>query len=552
MVSRAAGVHGLLMLLTLSGCALITESREAERLDADADGVEWLEDCDDDDPIIGAPRLWTRDDDGDGFGGGDAITACHAPGAEYHEGSPDCDDTDPGVFPGAVESLDADADTNCDGWISSAYSVDHTLRTGETVAGVGDTNNDGFDDFLIVSSDKAHLILGSQAPMGRPLTNEDITFSGLEGFGLRADAGDINNDGYDDVVIGVLNDMVTDAEFAAGVTYVFLGSEAPVSKTFAEADAIFSGEGEYNHAFHVSIAGDVNDDGYEDILIGAPFERERTLYDGVAYLILGTISPVSKNLSEADAVFLTEASRSGIGSTTSGAGDVNGDGFADFLVGATGLSVKTARLFLGSPSVAANELLEPDASFYTTWLYETLIDEVSDAGDFNNDGYDDIMIGAPDRDDIYEGELFGRVYLVLGGTDLSDRLLTNADTTFYGSHEGDLLGATLSAAGDVDGDGFADLIMSSIDETSTTNSTCVAHLLFGSPMPAMSVSALESGTQYTVDVPPGNNSCVTDGAGDVNNDGYADVIFGTPGKSVDNAEWAGVVHLIFGSEVLSQ
>jgi hypothetical protein len=263
------------------------------------------------------------------------------------------------------------------------------------------------------------------------LSNADASFSGENADDWSgssvASAGDVNGDGYDDFLIGAL--WNAQGGFGAGQTYLMLGdASAPWGMGFSlsGADASFIGEDSFdNSGSSVASAGDVNGDGYDDFLIGAPGDEEGGAPSaGQTYLILGRQAAdwgMDFDLVNADASFIGEASLDQSGRSVAGAGDVNDDGYDDFLIGALtndagGQEAGQTYLILGNASAPWGmdfDLANADASFIGEDSNDVSGSSVAAAGDVNGDGYDDFLIGAQ-GDEEGGGESAGQTYLILG------------------------------------------------------------------------------------------------------------------------------------------
>ena len=349
-------------------------------------------------------------------------------------------------------------------------------RAGISVSTAGDVNNDGYDDILVGAENNrpdisvlrvgaAYVVLGSSSGISdMSLASADAKLTGVDdadnaGTSVST-AGDTNGDGYDDILIG-----------APGVAaYLVLGSSTGISDmSLASADAILTG-GYYTL---VSDAGDVNNDGYDDILIET---------DGV-YLVLGSSTGISDmSLRGADATLAGEHADDEAGSSFSAAGDANGDGYDDVLVGAPyektgGLDAGAAYLALSSSSgISDMSLSGADAKLIGEAAGDYAGDSVASAGDVNNDGYADILVGAWAADT--GGSAAGATYLVLGSsTGISDMSLSGADAKLTGEAADDIAGASVSTAGDMNGDGYADILVGATRE----NDAGAAYLLWGGP-----------------------------------------------------------------------
>ena len=223
------------------------------------------------------------------------------------------------------------------------------------------------------------------------------------------------------------------------------------------ADAKLIGENAFDWAgYSVSGAGDVDGDGLDDLFVGAPQNSAGGLEAGAAYLVLGPVSRYVDLAVSADATLVGEEALDEAGCSVSGAGDVDGDGLDDLLVGAresdagaddagaaflvlgpvsgnVGLALADARILSGSPLERAGI--------------------VSDAGDVDADGFADVLVGAS------ASSVGGAAYVLLGPLS-GTRSLSSAEARLVGEVPGDH-GDKVSGAGDVDGDGFDDLIFGS-------------------------------------------------------------------------------------------
>ena len=258
------------------------------------------------------------------------------------------------------------------------------------------------------------------------LTDCDSSFGGHQSNilagGVVAAANDVNGDGLDDILIG----NATEGGSWEGWTYVLFGTASiwPQYVDLTNADASYVGETAGDDAGNsVATAGDVNGDGFDDFLIGAQYDSQLGGMGGKVYLILGKASGWGTNtsLSAADASFVAEGAGDTLGWSVNGAGDVNSDGFADFLLGAPGNGeyqpdAGQAYLFLGDPGGWGMDtaVADADASFIAEAAYDGAAWSLSGGGDLNGDGNDDILIGAPFNDD--GGADAGQVYVLFGSS----------------------------------------------------------------------------------------------------------------------------------------
>ena len=253
----------------------------------------------------------------------------------------------------------------------------------------------------------------------------------------------------------------------------------------------------------------MNGDGYADVVVGA---RGYVANMGRVYVYLGGAS----GLSATAATILTgETTSIWFGASVASAGDVNGDGYADVVVGAQNVSSATGRasIYLGGASglstTAATTLTgETSGSSFGV--------SVAPAGDVNGDGYGDVVVGASGHNSVT-----GRAYVFLGGP---GGLATTAATTLTGEAINNYFGESVATAGDVNGDGYADVVVGAYGYSSGTGR---AYVYLGGASGLAAVPA----TTLTGEAAQNNLGMSAATAGDVNGDGYADVVVGAQGYS---------------------
>ncbi|MCK5773726.1 MAG: FG-GAP repeat protein, partial [Thermoplasmata archaeon] len=276
-----------------------------------------------------------------------------------------------------------------------------------------------------------------------------------------------------------------------GQTYLILGKSSgwSMDTDLSSSDASFWGEDADDYSGHsVSGAGDVNGDGFDDILIGAYGDEDGGgLGSGQTYLIFGRSTgwSMDTDLSSADASFWGEDLNDYSGWRVSGTGDVNGDGYCDILIGAygdddAGSDAGQTYLILGrvSPWKMDTSLSDADASFWGEDSSDRAGVALSCSGDVNGDGFDDILIGASRDED--GGSNSGQTYLVLGKASgwSMDFSLRDADGSFWGEDASDLSGASVSIGGDVNGDGFDDILIGAGGNDDGGSSAGQTYLIF--------------------------------------------------------------------------
>jgi uncharacterized repeat protein (TIGR01451 family) len=384
-------------------------------------------------------------------------------------------------------------------------------RLGNAVAGVGDTDGDGYADVLVGAriydlpyNDAGAAFLYHGAAGGIDTANP-VWLTGVApylqyGFNV-AGAGDVNADGYADIMVA--QDYYNDPVSRAGAVYIYHGGaqemqSAPAWTATGESNGTFFGK--------VAPAGDVNGDGFSDAIVGSYGYMTNT---GRAYLYLGA----ADGLSATPALTLTGGNEGDrFGQFVATAGDVNGDGYADVFVGAPGYITNTGRayLYLGGPSGLSDV---PSV----TLAGENEMDYFGrggTAGDVNGDGYGDVVIGAANYPG---GTAEGKVYVYHGS---ATGLSVTPASTATGENAGDNFGVSLGIAGDVNGDGYADVVIGASVYGGANNGRI--YVYYGSAV-GLSATDLVSVTGTSSDERLG---VAVSTAGDVNGDGYADIVAG--------------------------
>jgi hypothetical protein len=344
-------------------------------------------------------------------------------------------------------------------------------------------------------------------------------------------AGDLNGDGFADAVIGAPNDDVPGTD--AGRVYVYLGGPAaPLDTT---ADAVLDGAAA-NDAFGyaVAAAGDVNGDGYCDIVVGAYLSDAGGVDSGAAYLFLG--GPGASFDSTPDAVLSGLAANDRFGASVSGAGDTNGDGFADLVVGAyfsdsPASNAGSAYIFYGAAAIDT----APDATVTGSGTNANFGIAVTGAGDVDGDAFSDVLVGA--WQDATGGPDAGAAFLFRGGA-----AFTAAPAgTYVGSLAGAHFGESVASAGDLNADGYDDVIIGAPEDTSGGCSAGAAFVFFGGPGPIIDTS-VDGAVMGTTEDFLGISVA---GVGDVNGNGYDEVAVGANGNDSVGID-AGRVYAYFG------
>jgi hypothetical protein len=430
------------------------------------------------------------------------------------------------LYPGSVRGLGPTA-----AW--TADSNQAAALFGATVASAGDVNGDGYSDVVVGAPNydsgdsdlgqagRAFLYLGSAAGLATmPAWSAADTIQDQARFGSGvASAGDVNGDGFSDVLVAAA--LLDNREVDEGRVFLYLGSSSGLNTMAAwTAESDQAGA---NFGVALASAGDVNGDGFSDVVVGAPGFGSGEAGEGRAFLYLGSANGLSPTAS-----WTAESNQAGsrFGSSVASAGDVNGDGFSDVVVGAPTFDNGNtdngqAFLYLGSEIG-----LNPAPAWTARGPHRNAQFgcSVASGGDVNGDGYSDAVVGAFQENTItgYNGTpAGGRVYLYLGsliGLGTSESWTASSDQPVAS------LGLSVASAGDVNGDGYSDVVVGAPNFDNAGNDSGRASLYFGSAtglssMPAWTAFGNQANAQFGLSVAT---------AGDVNGDGYSDVVVGAP------------------------
>ena len=417
---------------------------------------------------------------------------------------------------------------------------------GASVAGAGDVNGDGFDDVIVGAPffDSGQSNEGAAFVYhGRTIginTNADVRLESNQADAQLgssvAGAGDVNDDGDSDVIVGA--PFFDNDEKDEGAAFVYHGSAGGVS---ANADVrLESNQADAQLGASVAGAGDVNDDGFSDVIVGAPFFDSGQSNEGAAFVYHGSAGGVSAN-----AGVRLEGNQTGaeLGSSVAGAGDVNGDGDSDVIVGAplfdSGQSNEgVAFVYHGSAGGVSENA---DVRLEGNQTGAELGASVAGVGDVNGDGFSDVIVGAPLFNNGQTDEGMAFVYHGSAGG-----VSENADVRLEGNQTGAELGASVAGAGDVNGDGFSDVIVGAPFFDSGQSNEGVAFVYHGSGDGVDTNAGVRlEGNQTGAEL----GSSVA-GAGDVNGDGFSDVIVGAPLFNSGQSD-EGVAFVYHGSATVS-
>ena len=325
---------------------------------------------------------------------------------------------------------------------------------GCAVSGAGDINGDGYGDFIIGAcsesspsrvdfAGRTYLIDGLTGKLQQTLTSTNPDICGQFGCAVSG-AGDINGDGYDDVIVGA------HGEYPGGRVYAYDGLTGDVIQWFLSPNpAQYLG----GFGYSVSGIGDVDGDGHNDVLIGAPHDHE----SGRVYIFERDSHGMPRTL-----ISPNEEETGNFGCSVSYVGDTDGDECDDIVVGAwaedPGISPELAGrayVFDGYSGILRHTIISPNEEENGGFG-----NVVSGAGDVNGDGYADVIVGAWREDPGSAPDNAGRAYVYDGHTgDLIHSLISPNE------QEAGRFGNAVSSAGDVNGDGYADVLVGTFGES---------------------------------------------------------------------------------------
>ncbi|MEQ9640737.1 MAG: FG-GAP-like repeat-containing protein [Alphaproteobacteria bacterium] len=448
-------------------------------------------------------------------------------------------------------------------------------RFGFNVTGpAGDVNGDGLDDLLLAAHMRggqyegaAYVVFGNASGLATDLANlgdGGVAIAGYNAARAGREAtgiGDVNGDGIADFAIGAeprdTNNFSADE--GPGTTHIIfgratLGGDIGLDALGGAIGLTIQGTADDDQAYHIAAVGDFNGDGIADVAIGADGYGPSDPNDdfGAVFVIFGDSGglPASvdlSNLGDTGIRILGPNAGAYAGAQVAGGGDVNGDGIDDIAI-TTGQANTSSFIAFGSATPTGLDISDFASENGGITIAPGGVDfdqsSIALIDDVNGDGIDDILVGTPFADQ--GGTDTGAVYLIFGQEGLGNVALSSIDSIgirINGAADNERAGLVVNGVSDFNGDGFNDILIG-------TNAN-KAYIVFGGPalptsvFPQINLASLSESEGVVLTAPSGvfGIGSAIAAAGDINNDGLADVLAGATG--FDSSR--GVSYLLYGT-----
>ena len=485
--------------------------------------------------------IWYADSDEDGYGDEDsAAISCEQPSTLISTGG-DCNDEDADINPSVADWCDDSIDNDCNGDIDLNCAISAAQATtrisgenaydylGTAVSADGDFNGDGITDLIVgahlnsdgaSSAGKAYLMLGPISAGDHDIADAALTLTGSEatnytGFKVALD-GDVDDDGYDDALISAyLADINSNTNI--GKAYLMYG---PTTGDFEadDADALITGSDTQNYTgqHQLGVAGDLNEDGYGDVYVGAIYYDGSNTYAGMLAAFYGPLSG-TMDLEDAD-VQITGTTNYRYVGYASDFVDIDGDGTLDAL-----FSEPSANTAYGVLGPLSGSLTASDASISIASTDNDFTGGQLHTGDLDGDGHLDLAITAH-LDDSYLSNA-GQVSVIYGP--ISGSITTDkAAFSVHGHGENSYLGGSSYAltVADLDDDGLDDIFIGEPSNDVAAENAGAGYLFYG-PVSGTGSTAFSSADLLILGETTADALGWGSEVADIDNDGTMDLVF---------------------------